>query len=356
MTSYTAMIMAGGTGGHIFPGLAVAETLRNRGWKTVWLGSKTGMENHLIPQHGIELETITIHGLRGNGLIRQCLAPFTIARAIYDARKFFIKHPFDVAIGFGGYAAFPGAVAARLMGKPLVIHEQNALAGLTNKALSYFAHRTLYAFPGVFSDPEGCVGNPVRQAIARLPNPDKRFQAREGALRLLVIGGSLGAQIFNDVVPQALALLPDAKRLHVVHQAGVQQIDILNNRYAQLNIEADCRAFIDHVADEYAKADIVLCRAGALTVAELAAAGVGSLLVPYPFAADDHQTRNAQLLFLAGAAHIVPQREFSPHHVAQWLNKLTRAQCLKMANAARSIASINACERIADICESLLPQ
>jgi UDP-N-acetylglucosamine--N-acetylmuramyl-(pentapeptide) pyrophosphoryl-undecaprenol N-acetylglucosamine transferase len=354
MKTYTAMIMAGGTGGHIFPGLAVADELRSRGWKIVWLGSKTGMENRLIPQHGIALETVRIQGVRGNGLWRQLMLPWMLLQAFYDTWKIFARQHIDIAIGFGGYVAFSGAVIARIKGSPLVIHEQNATVGLTNKILSKIAQRVLYAFPHTFSNSDGLVGNPVRADITRLPDPQKRFAARQGALRLLVIGGSLGAKIFNDVVPAAIALLPVSQRPYIVHQAGVQQIDTLNNQYAQLNIEADCRAFIDNMADEYARADIVLCRAGALTIAELIATGVGSLLVPYPFAVDDHQTSNAHLLVKKKAALIMQQPEFLAENLAKWLGRLTREKCFEMACMARTNASISAHQRIADICESLV--
>ena len=354
MKTYTAMIMAGGTGGHIFPGLAVADELRSRGWKIIWLGSKTGMENRLIPQHGIVLESVRIQGLRGNGLSRKLMLPWMMAQAFCDTWKIFMRQHIDIAIGFGGYVTFPGAVIARIKRLPLMIHEQNATAGLTNKLLSTIAQRVLYAFPHVFSNPDGLVGNPVRADIARLPDPQKRFTARQGALRLLVIGGSLGAKIFNDVVPAAVALLPALQRPYIVHQAGAQQIDALNNQYAQENIKADCRAFIDNMADEYARADIVLCRAGALTIAELAAAGVGSLLVPYPFAVDDHQTTNARLLSEKNAALIMPQSEFLAQNLAKWLGALTRKQCLEMASLARATAFISAHQRIADIAELLV--
>lgn len=354
MKTYTAMIMAGGTGGHIFPGLAVADELRSRGWRIVWLGSKTGMENRLIPQHGITLESVRIQGVRGNGLWRQLMLPWMMVQAFYDTWKIFMYHHIDIAIGFGGYVTFPGAVIARIKAKPLVIHEQNATAGLTNKLLSKIAQRALYAFPHIFSNPDELVGNPVRADIARLPDPQKRFKARQGPLRLLVIGGSLGAKIFNDIVPAAVALLPVSQRPDIVHQAGAQQIDALNNQYAQQNIKADCRAFIDNMADEYARADIVLCRAGALTIAELTAAGVGSLLVPYPFAVDDHQTSNARLLSEKNAALIMPQPEFLAQNLAKWLCGLTREKCLEMASLARASASINAHQRIADICDLLV--
>jgi len=353
MAKRTIMVMAGGTGGHIFPGLAVAKELAARGWAVIWLGADGGMETRLVPEHGISIETLKIRGVRGNGLLRKLTLPFVMVRALLKSAVVIFNHRPDIAIGFGGYPAFPGGLMARLLWKPLVVHEQNSVAGLTNRVLAKIANRTLFAFPGAFPDSKGLVGNPVRADIAALPAPAERFAGRSGPLKLLVVGGSLGAKVFNDTVPQALALLTDAERPQVVHQAGAKQIEALRLNYQQAGVAADCRAFIADMAAEYAAADVVLCRAGALTVAELAAAGVGSLLVPFPHAVDDHQTGNAKFLADAGAARLVQQGQFDAASLAEWLKGLSRADCQKMAEAARAKALTDAAARVADVCEQL---
>ena len=259
----------------------------------------------------------------------------------------------DVVVGFGGYTGAPGGLAARLLWKPLVIHEQNSVAGLTNRVLSHIATRTLFAFPGAFAGKVGLVGNPVRTDIAALPAPESRFAGRCGPLRLLVVGGSLGARVFNEVVPEALARLPVAERPVVVQQAGAKQLDALRDNYARAGVTADCRAFIDDMAAEYAAADLVLCRAGALTVAELAAAGVASVLVPFPHAVDDHQTGNAAFLADAGAGILLPQSGLTAECLAALLADMTRGRCLEMAVAARRLARTDAASRVADVCEEL---
>lgn len=352
----TLMVMAGGTGGHIFPGLAVARTMQARGWRVFWLGAAGGMETRLVPEHGIELFTVTISGVRGNGLKRKLALPLVMSRALVDSSAIIRQQKPDLALGFGGYAAFPGGLMSRLHGKPLVIHEQNSVAGLTNRMLSKIATRTLYAFPGAFDNADGMVGNPVRSDIAAVSPPAQRFAGRSGPLKLLVIGGSLGATVFNNVVPQALALLSGNERPQVVHQAGVKQIDALRANYEQAAVTADCRPFIDNMNQAYADADIVLCRAGALTIAELAAAGVGSLLVPFPAAVDDHQTGNARYLSNGGAAKLMPQHEFNAQSLADWLRGLTREHCLQMAEAARGLAVTDAADRVADICQALVAE
>ncbi|WP_220789355.1 undecaprenyldiphospho-muramoylpentapeptide beta-N-acetylglucosaminyltransferase [Craterilacuibacter sinensis] len=354
MKNRTIMVMAGGTGGHIFPGLAVACELQARGWKVIWLGAEGGMETRLVPQHGFAIETITMRGMRGNGLKRWLSLPLMLASAFAGAAGVIFRHRPDMAIGFGGYTGFPGGVMARLCLKPLVIHEQNSVAGLTNRLLSHIASRTLYAFPGAFAARNGLVGNPVRSEIVAQDAPAARFAGRSGPLRVLVVGGSLGAKVFNDTVPAALALLPEDKRPQVVHQAGAKQIDALRDNYAKAGVKADCRAFIDDMAGEYAAADLVLCRAGALTVAELAAVGVASVLVPYPHAVDDHQTGNARFLSDAAAARLLPQDTLDADMLASLLQSLTRADCLQMAEAARALALPDAARQVADVCEQLV--
>ncbi|MGL6070099.1 undecaprenyldiphospho-muramoylpentapeptide beta-N-acetylglucosaminyltransferase [Craterilacuibacter sp.] len=353
MASRTVMVMAGGTGGHIFPGLAVARELQARGWKVIWLGAEGGMETRLVPQHGFAIETIRMRGMRGNGLKRWLSLPLMLASAFAGASSVIFRHRPDLAIGFGGYTGFPGGVMARLCLKPLVIHEQNSVAGLTNRLLAKIASRTLYAFPAAFAGKDGLVGNPVRSEIVAQAEPASRFAGRSGPLRLLVVGGSLGAKIFNDTVPAALALLPANARPQVVHQAGAKQIEALRENYAQAGVAADCRAFIDDMAGEYAAADLVLCRAGALTIAELAAIGAASLLVPYPHAVDDHQTGNARFLADAGAAQLLPQGKLDAAALADLLQSLNRSDCLQMAVAARRLAMPDAALKVADVCEAL---
>ncbi len=355
MARRTALIMTGGTGGHIFPALAVADELKSRGWTLVFLGAEGGMETKLVPQHGYTLETLPMRGMRGNGLRRWLSLPWMLARALAGAATVIFRHRPDVSVGFGGYTGFPGGLMTRLLFKPLVIHEQNSVAGLTNRLLSRLASRTLFAFPAAFPGREGLVGNPVRAAIAAVPAPEARFAGRSGPLRVLVVGGSLGAQALNEALPAALARLPATQRPQVTHQAGAKAIDALRAAYAAVKVNADCRSFIDDMASEYAQADLVICRAGALTVAELAAVGVGSVLVPYPHAVDDHQTGNARYLADAGAARLWPQGELNAEALADWLAALTRERCLEMAQAARRMALTDAASKVADVCAELAP-
>ena len=347
MKVYHFLIMAGGTGGHIFPGLAVAEALRGQGHQIIWLGSEGGMETSLVPKHGIPLETVAIKGVRGNGLRRKLMLPFTLSKAILAARSLIKRQQIDAVIGFGGFVAFPGGVAARLCGIPVVIHEQNAVAGLVNKLLAKIATKVLYAFPKVFANPEGLVGNPVRVDIASLPEPQVRFQVRSGDLRVLVVGGSLGARILNETVPQALALLKDTRVFEVIHQSGKNSVDALKERYLSAGVEANCVEFIEDMPEVYAWADVIICRAGALTVAELAACGLGSILVPFPFAVDDHQTANAQYLVQTDAAILLPQNALTAVELAERLKALGRQKCLTMAIQARQQALPDAAQKVA---------
>ena len=349
----TVLVMAGGTGGHIFPALAVADELKARGWSVIWLGAAGGMETRLVPQYGYPLETLAIRGMRGNGLMRWLTLPWMMTRALGKTLGLMLRYRPRLALGFGGYTGFPGGVMARFLWLPLVIHEQNAVAGLTNRLLARIATRTLYAFPGAFADARGCVGNPVRTAISALPAPEQRYAARDGQLKVLVVGGSLGAKVFNDIIPEALARIPEAERPQVLHQAGVKQIDALVQNYQRVGVQADTRAFIDDMAQAYAEADLVICRAGALTVAELACAGVASLLIPLPQAVDDHQTANARFLAQQGAAQLMPQAEFNVDTLAIWLSQLTRVQCLLMAQHARILGQPHAACAVADVCEEV---
>ena len=346
------MIMAVGTGGHVFPALAVADYLRERGWRVVWLGAKTGMEATLVPKYGYDVVWVRFSGLRGMGLARVLALPANLLVAFWQsARAIFAERP-DVVLGMGGYTSFPGGMMASLFGRPLVIHEQNAIAGLANKVLSRLAGRVLQAFPDALPGAQ-LSGNPVRREIAALAAPRARAAARAGRLKLLVLGGSLGAQVLNDAVPQALSLLPEATRPEVTHQAGAKHIEALRAGYAAAGVKAEALAFIDDMARCYGEADVVICRAGALTVAELACAGVASILVPFPHAVDDHQTANAKFLSSRGAAILLPQAELSANALAGLLRGLTRERLLDMAEKSRALGKPDATEAVARVCVEL---
>ena len=345
----TIMIMAGGTGGHVFPGLAVADELRSRGWRVIWLGAPGGMEATLVREHGYEVAWVNFAGLRGKGFAAYALLPLRLLLGFWQAARAIFAHRPDVLLGMGGYQSFPGGMMAALFGRPLVIHEQNSVAGLANRVLAGVADRILCAFPGALRNAM-VTGNPVRPDIAALAAPAQRYGARSGRLKLLVVGGSLGAKILNQTVAQALALMPLERRPEVTHQSGAQHIDALAQRYRDAGVNASTVAFIDDMASAYADADVVLCRAGALTVSELAAAGVASILVPYPHAVDDHQTRNARRLADAGAAVLMPQPELTPARLAVTLLELSRGQLLDMAEKARAQALPDATHAVARIC------
>jgi UDP-N-acetylglucosamine--N-acetylmuramyl-(pentapeptide) pyrophosphoryl-undecaprenol N-acetylglucosamine transferase len=348
----TIMIMAGGTGGHVFPALAVAESLRERGWRVVWLGAKTGMEATLVPKYGFEVAWVRFSGLRGKGLLRAALLPFNLLVAFWQsARAIFAQRP-DVVLGMGGYISFPGGMMASLLNRPLAIHEQNSVAGLANKVLSRLADKVLEGFPGSLPGAQFS-GNPVRNDIAALGAPGARYALRSGRLSLLVVGGSLGAQTLNETVPQALALLAQSELPEVTHQAGEKNIEALRASYAGRGVQAELVAFIDDMAARYAGADVVLCRAGALTVAELACAGVASILVPFPHAVDDHQTANAKFLSARGAAILLPQAELSAQRLADLLRGLTRERLLEMAEKAHALGKPDATAAVARACMEL---
>lgn len=349
------LIVAGGTGGHVFPALAVAEALVERGARVSWLGTAAGIEARLVPAAGFELHTIDVTGLRGKGALAWLLAPLRLARALGQALGCVRRLAPQLVVGMGGFAAGPGGLAARLTGRPLVIHEQNAAPGLTNRLLAHIASTVLQAFPDTFKQAGvRSVGNPVRRDILELAPPAQRWSERSDAVRLLVLGGSGGALAINQTVPAALAKLELHERPQVRHQAG-RTLDRARAAYAEHAVQADLRAFIDDMAEAYAWADFVVCRSGALTVAELAAAGVGALLVPYPFAVDDHQRANGRYLVEAGAATLVDQSELSADRLAHEL----RAQCdrralLARAEAARRVAWPHATQDIVDACYQTL--
>lgn len=351
--SKTLMVMAGGTGGHVYPAMAVADYLKAEGWNIVWLCTEGGMENRLIADKGYEKAMITMRGVRGKGVLGWLLLPVKLSIALTQSYKAIAKHQPNLVLGMGGFAAFPGGLMASLLRKPLVIHEQNSVAGLTNKTLAHFATRVLAAFPAAFGTKATLVGNPVRDDITQISPPETRLATRIGPLRLLVVGGSLGAQALNEVLPKALAEIAIENRPQVVHQAGEKHIAKLQAAYQASHVEAEAKAFINDMAAMYSWADIVICRAGALTVAEVSAAGVASVLVPFPYAVDDHQTTNAHYLSQAGAAILMPQAEFTVVKVVALLQGLSREQCLSMANKARQLGKPQATADVANICKEL---
>lgn len=341
--------MAGGTGGHVFPALAVADHLRDRGWNIVWLGSRAGMEADLVPKRGYPVEFIRFAGLRGKGVVRAALLPINLLIAFWQCARVIFRVRPDVVLGMGGYISFPGGMMAALFGRPLLLHEQNAIAGLANKVLAGVADRRMTGFPDTLKRAEW-TGNPIRSDIAALPDPAQRFRSREGRLRLLVVGGSLGAMVLNDVVPKALAKLDGDRRPKVLHQSGTRQIDALKANYAAAGVDGECVAFIDDMARALGEADFVICRAGALTVSEVSSVGVAAVFVPLPIAVDDHQTANARFLANSGAAVLMPQPEFTPQRLADLIRGFTRDTLLDMGQKARALAKPDAARRVADAC------
>jgi len=345
------MIMAGGTGGHIFPGLAVADCLRAQGVPVVWLGAVGGMETTVVPAHQIELYSVAVGGLRGKGLRTRLLAPLMLLRALSASLHVLHKVKPRSVLSMGGYVAGPGGLAAWLLRQPLLVHEQNRVAGFTNRRLAGIARRVLSGFADALPQAEW-VGNPVRATIAALPAPRSRMAGRNGRPRLLVLGGSLGARALNLALPQALARLTPVQRPDVLHQCGSRGLDEARQAYAKAGVEARVVPFIDDMAGSYGWADLALCRAGALTLAELAAAGLGALLVPYPHAVDDHQTRNAETLVAVGAAELIAENRLDVQALAQRLETLLgdRAKLVSMAAAARTLAKPDAAQAIAAAC------
>ena len=353
--SRTIMIMAGGTGGHIFPALAVAERMRGEGWHVVWLGAKSGMEATLVAPRGYTMAWISMTGVRGKGLLRFTWLPLQLLIAFWQSARAIFAHRPDVVLGMGGYVSFPGGMMAALLNRPLAIHEQNSIAGLANRVLAKIADRVLAGFPAPFGASAAVIwtGNPVRGEIAGLAAPADRYRARTGLLRLTVIGGSLGAQALNEVVPQALSLMPAAERPLVTHQSGARHLADVEANYQRAGVTATLVQFMADMAAQYADADLIICRAGASTIAELAAAGIASVLVPFPHAVDDHQTRNARFLSERGAAVLVPQHELTPQRLAELLRGFTRDALLEMAQKARSVAKPEATQNVADECVRL---
>ena len=357
MTPRCALIMAGGTGGHIFPGLAVAESLRDKGWRVHWLGGKgspgnPSMESQLVPPRGFAFETIDFSGVRGKGPVTLALLPLRLLKAFWQSIQVMRRVKPQVVIGMGGYIAFPAGMMAVLLNKPLVLHEQNSVAGMVNKILAQVADRVFTAFPNVLKNAQW-VGNPLRTAFLQQARPDVRFAGRSGPLRLLVVGGSLGAKALNSVVPQALALIPIEKRPIVTHQSGTKQIDELRANYQAEGVDANLTPFIDDTASAFADADLVICRAGASTVTEIAAVGAAALFVPFPSAVDDHQTSNARFLVEQGAGWQIAQSELTPQILANMLQNTERVALLNIGLQAKTMQKIEATAHIVAACEEL---
>ena len=350
--SRTALVMAGGTGGHIFPGLAVAEALRERGWRVHWLGAPGSMEEKLVPPRGFAFEPVQFGGVRGKGPLTLLLLPLRLLRAFLQSISVVRRVKPDVVLGLGGYITFPGGMMSVLLGKPLVLHEQNSVAGLANKVLASVADRVFTAFPNVIKKAQW-VGNPLRAAFLKQGEPAARFAGRAGPLKLLVVGGSLGARALNAVVPKALALIAPAERPQVTHQSGAKQIDELRANYAAAGVDGQLTPFIDDTAQAYADADLVVARAGASTVTEIAAVGAAALFVPFPSAVDDHQTTNARFLVDAGGGWLVQQTELTPELLAELLKNTGRAALLERAVKAKSMQKTEAVDHVVRACEEL---
>jgi UDP-N-acetylglucosamine--N-acetylmuramyl-(pentapeptide) pyrophosphoryl-undecaprenol N-acetylglucosamine transferase len=348
-----ALIMAGGTGGHIFPGLAVAEALRATGWRVHWLGAPASMEERLVPPRGFTFEPIDFSGVRGKGILTLGLLPLRLLKAFWQSIGVVRRVKPDVVLGLGGYISFPGGMMSVLLGKPLILHEQNSVAGMANRVLASVADRIFTAFPKVFAQGEW-IGNPLRQEFLEQAPPEERFMGRSGPLKLLVIGGSLGARALNETVPQALSLIPQVKRPQVIHQGGEKQIDELRRFYAKAGVEAELTPFIDNTAEAFANADLVLCRAGASTVAEIAAVGVPAIFVPLPSAVDDHQTSNARFLTEQGAGVLLPQAQLNSEYLKELLLKQERTSLILYGRSAYSMKKTDATEQIVKACEAFV--
>jgi len=347
--------MAGGTGGHIFPGLAVADGLRAAGWRVHWLGAPGSMEAQLVPPRGYAFEPVAFGGVRGKGMTTLMVLPLKLLRAFWQSLQVLRRVKPNVLVGMGRYITFPGALMGVATGRPLVLHEQNSVAGMANKVLAGFAARVFTAFPGVLAKARQVrwIGNPLREPFLHQPPPAERFAGRSGPLRLLVVGGSLGAKALNDIVPQALALLPAGQRPRVTHQSGSKQIEALRANYAAAGVEAECVPFIDDMAQAYADADLVICRAGATTVSELAAVGAAALFVPFPHAVDDHQTANARFLVDQGAGSLIQQSDLTPGKLADVLQKTERSALVMQGQNAKKMQKIDAVGEIVKACEEL---
>jgi UDP-N-acetylglucosamine--N-acetylmuramyl-(pentapeptide) pyrophosphoryl-undecaprenol N-acetylglucosamine transferase len=351
-TSRCALVMAGGTGGHIFPGLAVAEALRDRAWRVHWLGGPGSMESRLVPPRGFAFETIEFSGVRGKGLATLLMLPVRLAKSFWQSVQLLRRVKPDVVVGLGGYITFPAGIASILLGKPLVLHEQNSVAGMANRVLAAFARKVFTAFPGALKK-AAWVGNPLRPAFVQQLAPQERLASHTGPLRLLVVGGSLGAKALNEIVPKALALIPRDARPSVLHQSGAKQIDELRANYTAAGVLAELTPFIDDTAQAYADADLIVCRAGASTVTEIAAVGAAAVFVPFPAAVDDHQTTNAKFLVDAGGGWLIQQRELTPERLAALIRSVDRPELIRRATAAKTMQKTGATEAVVNACEEL---
>jgi UDP-N-acetylglucosamine--N-acetylmuramyl-(pentapeptide) pyrophosphoryl-undecaprenol N-acetylglucosamine transferase len=353
------MIMAAGTGGHIFPGIAIAQTMRARGWEVTWLGTTHGMERDIVPKHAIAMDLIEFSGMRGKGLAHTIGGAFKMAASFGSCLKYLAMRKPDVVLGMGGYVCVPGGLMARMKGVPLALVNADAALLLSNKTLAPLAQKVLFGFPADFGAAAGkavVTGNPVRKEILEMPAPARRFANRTGPLNILVVGGSLGAKVLNDAVPAALALTPQGERPVVTHQSGKKNIEALRAAYAQHGVQANVVDFIDDMAAEYANADLVICRAGAITVSELTAAGVASVLVPFVASTTSHQRDNATWMAGQKAAVHLPQGELNAQRLASLLQSTTRDDCLRMAEAAQAVGKRNANDEIAGVLEQLAGQ
>jgi UDP-N-acetylglucosamine--N-acetylmuramyl-(pentapeptide) pyrophosphoryl-undecaprenol N-acetylglucosamine transferase len=349
VTRPSILVMAGGTGGHIFPGLAVAEYLRICGWNVSWLGNQNGMEYRLVKSCDFPFEPVEFGGLRGKGLKAKLMLPINLMRACFQSWKIMRRIKPSVVLGMGGYITFPGGLVSKLLQRPLVLHESNSVAGSANRALTKIAMRTLTGFPNTIAHAEW-VGNPIREEFEQVAPTADRYDQRQGPLSILVVGGSLGAAALNENIPAALALMPKDARPIVIHQAGDKHLEDLQRRYLDLGVTADIRPFIEDMPSAYAQADLVICRAGAMTVAEVAACGVAACFIPFPFAIDDHQTANAQFLADADAAILLPQKNLNPQDLALMLQNFNRADLKAMALRAHTLAKPHATQRVAEVC------
>ena len=349
MTRPSILVMAGGTGGHIFPGLAVAEYLRICGWNVSWLGNQNGMEYRLVKACDFPFEAVEFGGLRGKGLKAKFMLPMNLMRASFQSWKIMRRLKPSVVLGMGGYITFPGGLVTKLLKRPLVLHDSNSVAGSANRALAKIAMRVLTGFPNTMQSAEW-VGNPIREEFDHVPAPALRYEQRQGPLSILVVGGSLGAAALNENIPAALALIAKQERPIVIHQAGDKHLADLEKRYAQLGVEADIRPFIDDMPAAYAQADLVICRSGAMTVSELAACGVASCLIPFPYAIDDHQTANAKFLSDVDAAILLPQQNLNPQDLALMIQNFDRADLKEMAVRAHALSKPHATQRVAEVC------
>ena len=349
MTRPSILIMAGGTGGHIFPGLAVAEYLRICGWNVSWLGNQSGMEYRLVQSCDFPFEAVEFGGLRGKGLKAELMLPINLMRACFQSWKIMRRIKPSVVLGMGGYITFPGGLMTKLLKRPLVIHESNSVAGSANRALTKIAMRTLTGFPNTMDHAEW-VGNPMREEFEHVSPTTVRYDQRQGPLSILVVGGSLGAAALNENIPAALALIPKDSRPVVIHQAGDKHLEDLQKRYADLGVAADIRPFIEDMPSAYAQADLVICRSGAMTVSEVAACGVASCLIPFPFAIDDHQTANAKFLADQDAAILLPQKNLNPQDLALMIQNFNRADLKEIALRAHALAKPHATQRVAEVC------